>query len=138
MQMRTRNSQVPKILLLIAVAYSITLLILSLMNLKSLPKFEVTNVDKIFHTTAYFGLVVVWYLQYFAHSVLKKSTIRPLISICLFAIVFGMLIEVLQGTATSYRSWDVFDMLANFTGTLLAFILLRLLKNTLEKLKMRI
>lgn len=138
MLMRTKHSLVPKALLFIAVAYSIALLILSLMSLKSLPKIEVSNIDKIFHTSAYFGLVTVWYLQYFAHSSHKKWNVRPLLFICFFATVFGILVEVLQGTLTSYRTWDVFDMLANLTGVFVAFVFLFLIRNTLERLKMRI
>lgn len=36
------------------------------------------------------------------------------------SVVFGIVVEVLQGTVTSYRSLDVYDMLANTFGALLA------------------
>lgn len=111
---------------------------LSLMSLKSLPRLEITNVDKIFHTCAYFGLVVIWYLQYFANAAGTEWRARSLLFIGFFATVFGILIEVLQGTLTSYRNWDMYDMLANLTGVVLALILLFLLRNTLVNVKMKI
>ncbi|HET8837371.1 MAG TPA: VanZ family protein [Flavobacteriaceae bacterium] len=125
-----------KVLLYVAIAYSLALFILSLMNIDSLPKLEISNVDKIFHATAYCGLVIVWYVHYFMTS---KNQFKwpPLLIICLCAVVFGIIIEILQGKATTYRTEDVFDMLANFSGTVIAVFLILILKNVLEKWKMK-
>ncbi len=125
-----------KVLLYIAIVYSIALLILSLVNLKSLPDIEVDNIDKIFHATAYCGLAILWYLYYFM-STKNKFKFVPLFIICFFAVTFGIIIEILQGNVTNYRTEDVYDVLANFSGTLIAFLLIVLMKNVLERWKMK-
>lgn len=107
------------------------------MNIDSLPQLEVSNVDKIFHAIAYCGLVIVWFLHYF---IMSKSQFKwpPLLIICLCAVIFGIIIEILQGKATTYRTEDVFDMLANFSGTLLAVFIIFIMKNVLENWKRKI
>lgn len=105
------------------------------MNLRELPGFQLANVDKIYHTIAYFGLVALWQLWYFFNSPSFKFQIQPLFVVCFLAILFGIFIEILQGTLTIYRTWDLLDMLANLSGVALAAICLILTRNTLEKLK---
>lgn len=122
----------------IAIAYTLALLLLSLINVKSLPNIKIDNIDKIFHTAAHFGLVVVWYLQYFINSSAKRFRISALLLVCLCAVLFGIFIEVLQGAVTSYRSWSLMDLLANFTGAVIACLVIVSFKNKLEKLKMKI
>jgi glycopeptide antibiotics resistance protein len=46
-----------------------------------------------------------------------------------------MLIEVLQGTLTSYRQPDWLDVIANSTGVLIASILFLTLERPLKKVK---
>ncbi|HET8810045.1 MAG TPA: VanZ family protein [Flavobacteriaceae bacterium] len=122
-------------LFFLALAYSLALVVLSLMNLRELPDFELANVDKIYHTIAYFGLVTLWQLWYFFNSRSFKFQTQSLFIVCFLAILFGIFIEVLQGTFTVYRTWDLLDMLANLSGVVLAAICLILTRNTLEKLK---
>ncbi|MFZ4714262.1 MAG: hypothetical protein ACOYL6_11135 [Bacteriovoracaceae bacterium] len=69
--------------------------------------------DKVGHCLAYFS-VTYWFLNLYPR---KKHFI--------LMIVFtfqGIIIEFLQ-RETGYRSFDYFDMLANFSGSLLAYIL---------------
>ena len=52
---------------------------------------------------------------------MKSKTIR-LIWVVFVSILFGILIEVLQELCTTTRSADVFDMLANSLGAIVAYI----------------
>jgi VanZ family protein len=52
-------------------------------------------------------------------------------------IVFGMLIEVLQGTLTTYRQPDWADVLANSIGVFIAFILCVVFLNFLKGIKQK-
>lgn len=68
--------------------------------------------DKVGHMFSYFTVTFWW-----ERIVEQKFHIRLVIAFTLM----GILIEFLQ-RATGYRSFDYFDMLANFTGCLIAFI----------------
>lgn len=132
-----KKSLVPKLFFFLAIAYTIALLILSLVKTTSLPKIEIDNVDKIFHFLAYFGLVLLWYLHYYFRKGTLKFHIRSLLMVCFTATIFGIFIEVMQRMLTTYRAGDLFDLLANLSGIALAFIVLTLFKRQLEKWKFK-
>ncbi len=75
--------------------------------------------DKVFHFLAYLGLTLLWQL----HVAKDKfpNRFKPSIWICVLAILFGVLIEFLQGTFTSYRSFDDYDIVADVLGVVLAY-----------------
>lgn len=133
--MPIKSSSVAKLLLILAVAYSLALLGLSLGNISDLPSLEIANADKLYHTLAYFGLVLLWFMYFFARKANDRFQLKSLLFVCLCALVFGIFIELLQLTLTTYRSWDYYDILANFCGILLAFLVLYPLRKKLEKLK---
>ena len=104
-----------KILLVIALLYPIALAIASLLNSSNLPSIEVENMDKVVHAIAYSILGLVWYL---ALKVLSFS--RPLLIGASGAIIYGIILEVLQETLTEVRILDIYDIVANCLGV--AFI----------------
>ena len=68
-----------------------------------------------------------------------KSTYRNnLFKIAGLAVLFGMLIEVLQGVLTSYREPDWFDILANTAGILLAVVIFLFFEKSLKRLNSKI
>lgn len=108
-----------KIFLLIsAIAYTTALTTVSLMTLRNLPDIGVSFGDKIFHFLAYAVLTILWTFVFFYNfNYIKKKAIGYAFVI---SVSFGIFIEVVQGTATVARSFDVYDMLANTCGALLA------------------
>ena len=90
------------------------------------------------HFTAYFFLNSVW-LFYF---ILKKDDnlikLSGFLKVSALVILFGMLIEVLQGTLTDYRTPDWFDIVANSIGVCSALLVFLVLKNFLKRLKLKI
>lgn len=130
-----KNLLDPKISLYIALMYTFSLLVVSLMKTTNMPKPTFNNADKVFHCVAYFGLSLCWYLQYFSRKNINILKRKPLLIICLLTTAFGIFIEVLQGVFTTYRSIDAFDVLANTTGVLAAFFLIISMKKPLEKIK---
>ncbi len=91
--------------------------------------------DKVLHTSAYFVLFLVWKISFFLKAENNLSYKSTILKISVACIGFGMLIEVLQGTLTSYRQPDWLDVIANSTGVLTASILFLIFKRTLEKVK---
>lgn len=112
-----------KVALFLATSYTIALATVSLINLRGkLPDVEIDYGDKIFHFLAYALLCWLWYIVFYFKQNLSKR--KAIIRAIILSIFFGMLLEVLQGTITSHRSFDVYDAIANSLGALLAGSLL--------------
>jgi VanZ family protein len=112
---------VDKLIGFTAIAYTCALSIGSLVKPVKLDT-NISNIDKLLHLGAYFGLAILW-LSYF-HIVKTSATqkwAKPIfyIAIALALVVYGIVIELLQGSATTYRTPDVWDVLANSIGVIL-------------------
>jgi len=70
------------------------------------------NQDKLYHALAYFTLMF-WFTQIY-----HKKLQRVLLTVIF--VLLGLLMEYAQ-SFSPYRTADVFDMLANSTGVMLAF-----------------
>ena len=99
----------------LAIALFITLLVafLSLVSLQGVAKINISNSDKIGHTIAYFTLSLSWFY------VFKDQNKKRNVAVFLL-IIYGIVLEVLQGTLTTYRTADFYDFIANTIGILLA------------------
>ncbi|MCH4821944.1 VanZ family protein [Gramella lutea] len=94
--------------------------------------------DKMLHAGAYLFLALLWKLYFlFKDSDFQRYN-SNLLWVATAAFLFGMLIEVLQGTLTSYRTPDWWDVLANSTGVLLAVLLFIVMAPTIKKLKQKV
>lgn len=119
---------VKQLLLVVSILYTITLIVLSLINIDNMPDLGSSMDDKIFHVIAYLILSVLWI------TYVKPLNNKRLITVAILgSIGLGVLMEVMQYLFNPNRSFDVFDMLANtlgvFIGTLIA------VRYTLLKLK---
>ena len=103
----------------IAIFFTIAIVGLSLFKLPS-TNVRVKNIDKIYHSVAYFSLAFAWLLSFYKQK--SKKT-----SIIIACIVFGIIIEVLQSTLTNYRTGDYLDVFANTFGVLLALLFFNLI-----------
>ncbi|MCG9971543.1 VanZ family protein [Christiangramia crocea] len=130
---------VARILLFTALIYTgaITYFSLIVMDFKiSMAGFDPT--DKMLHAGAYLFLAFLWNLFFvFKNSSFKRYT-SNLLWVAFACFIFGMLIEVLQGTLTSYRTPDWWDILANSTGVILAVLFFLVMAPTVKSLKQKI
>ena len=128
-----------RILLFFALIYTGTITYFSfiVMDFKvSLGGFDPT--DKMLHAGAYLFLAVLWKLYFvFQASDFKRYT-SNLMWVAIASFLFGMLIEVLQGTLTSYRTPDWWDILANSTGVVLAVFFFIIMAPQVKKLKQKV
>lgn len=108
----------------LVVVYTLALTSASLLSLSGLPSIGIEFEDKIFHLLAYFIFTLLLY-NYF-NSIRLKHALS--ISV-LIAVVYGIVIEILQYTLTTWRMFDVYDALANTLGAILASIMLKVLLN---------
>lgn len=114
------------LLFLVSILYTLALATVCLIKIKKLPEIGVSFGDKIFHFLTYMVLAFLWFNAFFYTCKLEKK--KALIYAALFSIVFGIIIEVLQGTLTTSRSFDVYDVMANTMGVFLTVIIV-LVKN---------
>jgi len=135
MQRLIKNLLAPKLILTLALLYSLGILYASLMRTDGLPKVNFDQVDKVFHFTAYLGLSLLWYFYYISCNLGKHLRKKTFLIIGLLIIAFGILIEVLQDVATDYRSIDRLDVLANSLGVLVAYIIVLMLRLKLQNFK---
>lgn len=106
--------------LLLVILYVLALTIASLMSLSGMPSLGLVFEDKIFHSLAYFIFTILLF-NYFSSVQIKHA-----LSIsALIAIVYGIIIELLQYTLTTYRMFDVYDAIANTLGAIIAIVLIR-------------
>ncbi len=93
--------------------------------------------DKLLHGGAYFGMSFLWLIfAVFAFS--NKNLIKIILFVCLITIGFGIFIEALQKVLTDYRQLDIFDIVANSIGAMLAGLVVYLLNKNLIGLKAKI
>ena len=99
-------------------------IIVAILSLTSVPKInlglQIKSGDKILHILAYFTLSFVWFLamQERMNSFAEKGRLIALL------ILYGIILEVLQGGITDYRTGDFYDVIANTIGVLLATLLI--------------
>ena len=116
-----------KIVFISTVLYTTALLVASLMTLHKVPSLGVAFSDKVYHFGAYFVLTLLWFATFLlVFKCVKKHAIFYAV---ILAVIFGIIIEMLQGAHTVSRAYDIYDMMANTMGALLASIILWFNKN---------
>nr|WP_256382260.1 VanZ family protein [Flavobacterium sp. A45] len=90
-----------------------------LVNSNEIPVINIPNLDKCIHTFFHLVFTFVWFLFFNKHLQID-SIVKPLVYSVVFSFVFGIIIEILQNLITTSRNADVFDIVANSVGTILA------------------
>lgn len=102
--------------ILIAIFFTISITIGSLVKSDVIAIEIVSISDKTIHFIAYFFLMLSWLYVFFK----KKSFSKNVKFIFIGCIVFGIIIEILQGVTTTYRMLSFLDVAANTLGVLFA------------------
>ncbi len=115
-----------RFVLLLSIAYTVFILVFSLINLKDVDVIKLESSDKVYHTTIYALMVLLWSF-YFSLKHKLKNKLQKLWLV--FAIImFGIIIEVLQLLLTDYRSFDWWDVIANITGVIIGLFAFSLIE----------
>ncbi|MCB0734644.1 MAG: VanZ family protein [Bacteroidetes bacterium] len=111
----------------LSLVVALIILILSTIAVKDLPDIRLKNSDKYGHILAYFTFVVVMLWEH-ARSIRWSTRFgRWSIVLTLIGVIYGVIMEGLQGLFFVYRNFDVADMLANTGGAALGLMLFVLL-----------
>ncbi|WP_452223886.1 VanZ family protein [Lacinutrix chionoecetis] len=96
--------------------------------MEDIPSFN----DKLAHGLAHFIFVLLWFFTFYFKFNYKFKKALTVAALC--SLVYGVLIELLQGWITLNRESDYKDVLANVLGMIFAlFILLIINKGVLKK-----
>lgn len=118
---------------IVTIFYSLALATVCLMQLNKLPETGISFADKIFHALSYGVLMVLWFNTLVFQF--KISINKAILYAAIISIIFGIIIEVLQGVFTTTRKADMFDVIANSFGVLvLAAVIFLKNKLTVKKL----
>jgi VanZ family protein len=121
-----------KAYLFFALLWTAVIVVLCLISFNDLPSVKVQNADKYVHATFYFIFTMLWYL-FLRNEDRTQSNLKTLVKVLAMAFVFGGAIEISQGLFTETRSADIMDEAANFSGALLAAILLFCYRKWIKK-----
>ena len=107
-------------------AFVITIVI-SCLSLIKTPKIDTgfSNIDKLYHLFAYFTLSLFWLFSFY-----KKSSLKYFI--VLACLIYGILIEVIQHTLTTYRTGDYKDAIANTLCSIFGLIVFNQIKKKID------
>ncbi|MGO4913282.1 VanZ family protein [Leeuwenhoekiella sp. W20_SRS_FM14] len=116
-----------------AYAYTLFIAVICLMpmpHVSNAPK----DSDKVIHLLVYFLFTLTWFLYYFLRA--KTENFKQSLFKCAgLALIYGILIEVVQEVATVSRSADFKDLIANSIGILTGVILIIAMKSQFLRLK---
>ncbi len=84
----------------------------------------IDNSDKYVHFTFYLVFVLVWYQ--FAENQNRFTYLKR--HVILFAIGYGVVMEICQGAFTTTRCADINDVFANSFGAIVGYLIITLLK----------
>jgi VanZ family protein len=103
----------------IAVFFTICILFGSLVKSEFIVVESISVSDKTYHLIAYFLLMLSWLYAFFKREKFEEN-VKYIILGCF---IFGIIIELLQGVITSYRTASYLDIVANTIGVLLAVVI---------------
>lgn len=84
---------------------------------------ELLNFDKFVHAALFFVLVVLTVRGFYLQSAFIKIQEHPKWTAFAYCVIYGALLEIMQGTLFEQRSADVFDFIANSVGAAVGVLL---------------
>ena len=112
-----------KIYFWIALFWTLVVSFLCLTSSGNIPKIGILYLDKLIHVFFHFIFTVLWIL-FFKVQIERSNKWKPFLISFVLSFIFGITIEVCQELFTTTRSADVFDVLANVTGAILATVVM--------------
>lgn len=99
----------------IALFWTAIVLFLSLVQSDKIPVVNIENLDKVVHAFFHFVFTSLWIL-FFKTQIKDPDSYKPYVLSFLFSVLFGVVVEMLQGHYTTTRKEDALDVVANIVG----------------------
>ena len=114
-----------KYLLVVTVSFQIGVTVLMLLPSSGFPNIQISNFDKLAHVGIYFLSFLLWAFSFFNKAASLKKTI---ILVLILLLIYGMVIEVVQGQFIPDRTSDIWDIVANSVGLGIGWVVFYILK----------
>lgn len=101
---------------LIGILWALFILIGAVIPNPELPHTPVIGTDKLIHVLAFAFLVFQFTIGFTKQNAYCKLRHRAWKIAFVFGVVYGATIELIQGTLVTYRTMDIYDMVANVIG----------------------
>lgn len=111
----------------IAFCWTLVVAYFCLVPSSDIPSVSIPHLDKLAHSFFHFVFTILWFL-FFKKQVKKRNQTKLLVGSVIFSLFFGIVIEVLQVRLITTRNGDFFDVLANLSGAILAFVFVLIAK----------
>lgn len=105
------------------------------MDMNSVPSPNIEHIDKVYHGKAYYWLTITWYLFFYKKFIDRQGVFKienlsvyltwsPLMAIgsAVLCVFIGGSLELIQEWFTENRTMDVWDMVANLSGIVIAVV----------------
>lgn len=92
-------------------------------DIPKIPDFKIPHLDKIVHFTMYFTLQFLILTEYYKNYNNKYSFTKILIITTSISIMYGLVMEYLQGYLFTSRTASFYDFIANSAGAIIGTIL---------------
>ena len=92
------------------------------MNINRIVLFK--GADKLIHFIMYFVLCSTFIIDYAKSRMPHHTKIGTELSFCCLCIALGLLFEILQVTITEYRTFEIYDLIANTIGSIVGFLVM--------------
>jgi VanZ family protein len=110
----------------LAIGWTILIAVLCLVKFNDLPSLGVSGADKYVHFIFHFVFTILW--GFYLWLKLNEITISKIGLVVILSFCYGILIEIFQEIYTKTRHADIFDVLANGSGALVALFFFVLIK----------
>ena len=110
---------------LFGILWAILILILSIMPGRDLPEVNIVQIDKLVHMSFYLILTVLLvrgFFKQYTFPFLKNHAINVVV---LIGVLYGIIIEIIQGAFTADRHFDLWDAFANSIGVMIGVIIFK-------------
>ncbi len=101
-----------------SILWAAFILVLCLMPGRDLPSVSLFEYDKLGHFGIYFILSVAMFYGWQKQTRFSSLHVNMFLKIVLITAAYGFAVEVMQGTLTTDRQFDLFDALANSLGAI--------------------
>ncbi len=100
--------------------------------------FKFLHADKVVHFVFYFVTTVLGTLFLREVGKGRRAIVPTIVKATLFAIIYGVIIEVIQAVFTTERSGDIMDALANTIGAIAGAFFIKYFFSGKRQLKWRL
>ena len=110
------------------IIYTCVITVVFLMPTSGLPRVSFPGgADKPIHLLSHFILVTLWQVYWFRRNNYQLNGKQGAVLLA-GSLLYGIIIEIMQACFTEGRTADLFDVIANFSGALLAVFLFSKIK----------